>query len=348
LAGLGLTGRRQDILTFLQRTAHKFDRLNPPVAAALKDILRESPSPAAPVRSTTMPFVPVDPDSRLKLVRVESAPISDPPLLGATALANVNEIVAERRREAELRAAGLEPTRTALFVGPPGVGKTMSARWIASELKLPLLILDLSAVISSYLGKTGINVKQVLEYAKGTRAVLLLDEIDAVAKRRDDAEELGELKRLVAVLIQEIDDWSSSSLLLAATNHPDLLDPAIWRRFERVVEFSLPTAQQTCDIIARYGPSNMTDCVAIALHGRSFSDIERELKRARRQSVLLGRPYDEMLGALVQERAQDLKHQDRIRLATRLAAAGLSDRQVNDITRVSRDTLRRRRSHREE
>ena len=322
------------------------DRTNPALSARIKDVLRESPTEGAPIRSATQPFVPVDQDSRLKLIRVERPDaIASPPLLRDDVLANVTEIVEERRREADLRAAGLEPTRTALFVGPPGVGKTMSARWIAGELRLPLLILDLSAVISSFLGKTGVNVKQVLEYAKGAHAVLLLDEIDAVAKRRDDTGELGELKRLVAVLIQEIDDWPSSSLLIAATNHPDLLDPAIWRRFERVVQFPLPTAEQTRDMIARHGDTALTDLVAAALHGRSFSDIERELRRAHRQSVLLNRPYEEMLRQLLQSSAGSLPRQERIGLALHLANTGISDRQVNSITGVSRDTLRRRRTH---
>src|SRR6185312_8343260 len=136
--------------------------------------------------------------------------------------------------------AGLDPTRAALFLGPPGVGKTMAARWLARELNRPLLILDLAAVMSSLLGRTGSNLRHVLGYAKNIECVLLLDELDAIAKRRDDRGEIGELKRLVTVLIQQIDDWPSSGVLLAATNHPDLLDPAIWRRFELHVDFPLP------------------------------------------------------------------------------------------------------------
>src|SRR5665213_3572636 len=123
---------------------------------------------------------------------------------------------------------------------PPGVGKTLAARWIARELHRPLLTLDLSAVMSSFLGRTGANVRHVLDYAKGVDCVLLLDELDSIAKRRDDASDVGELKRLVTVLLQEIDDWPSTGLLIAATNHSDLLDPAVWRRFEMRVNFPMP------------------------------------------------------------------------------------------------------------
>ena len=94
--------------------------------------------------------------------------------------------------------------------------------------------------MSSYLGRTGSNIRHVLDYAKGVDGVLLLDELDAIAKRRDDATDVGELKRLVTVLLQEIDDWPSSGLLIAATNHPGLLDPAVWRRFELRVSFPMP------------------------------------------------------------------------------------------------------------
>src|SRR5690606_32775240 len=104
----------------------------------------------------------------------------------------------------------------------------------------PLLILDLASVMSSYLGRTGTNLRHVLDYAKSLDCVLLLDELDAIAKRRDDRGEIGELKRLVTVLLQQIDDWPPKSLLIAATNHADLLDPALWRRFDVTLEFPIP------------------------------------------------------------------------------------------------------------
>ncbi|MBT3107222.1 ATP-binding protein [Streptomyces sp. COG19] len=154
----------------------------------------------------------------------------------------------------------------------------MAARWLAYELKLPLLVLDLSSVMSSYLGRTGANIRKVLDYAKSSPSVLLLDELDTVAKRRDDAAEVGELKRLVTVLLQEIDDWPSSSLLLAATNHGELLDPAVWRRFDVVVDFPLPGPVELEEALHHYcgsaAPEGMGFLVRV-LAGASFADAER-------------------------------------------------------------------------
>lgn len=131
-----------------------------------------------------------------------------------------------------------------VFTGPPGVGKTLAARWLAVQLHRPLLILDLASVMSSFLGRTGSNLRNVMDYAKSVECVLLLDEFDAIAKRRDDNGEIGELKRLVTVLLQEIDDWPVGGLLVAATNHGSLLDPAAWRRFEVQIDFPLPNREQ--------------------------------------------------------------------------------------------------------
>ncbi|TGV70329.1 AAA family ATPase, partial [Mesorhizobium sp. M00.F.Ca.ET.158.01.1.1] len=109
----------------------------------------------------------------------------------------LDTLVAERKDIENLHKAGWEPTRTVLFTGAPGVGKTLGARWLARELNRPLLILDLAAVMSSYLGRTGTNLRHVLDYAKTLDCVLLLDELDAIAKRRDDRGQIGALKRLV-------------------------------------------------------------------------------------------------------------------------------------------------------
>jgi SpoVK/Ycf46/Vps4 family AAA+-type ATPase len=220
---------------------------------------------------------------------------------------------------------------------------------LARSLDRPLIVLDLASVMSSLLGRTGENVRRVLDYAKQTRCVLLLDELDAVAKRRDDVTEIGELKRLVTVLLQEIDMWPEGSLLLAATNHADLLDPAVWRRFEVIVEFPLPDQENLERALAEFiddaslTPTTISQFAA-AYAGASFSDLERAVMRARRSATVQGFPLEEALLSVTRERFRRLPTSDRVRLAVDLQKrTGVSQRMVHEMTGVSRDTLRRRR-----
>jgi SpoVK/Ycf46/Vps4 family AAA+-type ATPase len=292
--------------------------------------------------------VPVDLESRLQLLRIEEKPalevepIWEPPVKRA-----LQQILSERQRDEDLLKQGLMPTRSVIFTGPPGVGKTLAARWIARELRRPLLTLDLSAVMSSFLGRTGANVRHVLDYAKSVHGVLLLDELDSIAKRRDDASDVGELKRLVNVLLQEIDDWPATGLLLAATNHADLLDPAVWRRFEMRIEFPMPNERAVREAIETFiGPNRATDTwrdvLAVTLRGLSFSDIEREMTLARRASVTRDIPLEHALGEVVQHRVEPLARRERGQIAMWLTEAGVSQRQVHELTGVSRDTIRKK------
>ncbi|HEX8441553.1 ATP-binding protein [Archangium sp.] len=263
----------------------------------------------------------------------------------------LDQVVLERRRARELLQDGIAPTRSALFTGPPGVGKTLAARWVAAELGWPLLTLNLSAVMSSYLGRTGSNVRNVLDYAKGVECVLLLDELDAIAKRRDDGGEVGELKRLVTVLLQEIDEWPASGLLIAATNHPDLLDPAVWRRFERIVEFPLPDEDTVRALVAdllvnrpEVDFAQIAPALTLLFKGQSQALIRRDFQRAVRNAVVHGLPVQDALLALVRERAGQFDRKTRADLSAALLKAGVSQRSVSQLTGVSRDTIRR--SHR--
>jgi SpoVK/Ycf46/Vps4 family AAA+-type ATPase len=226
------------------------------------------------------------------------------------------------------------------------VGKTLAARWLADELKRPLLVLDLSSVMSSFLGRTGSNIRKVLDYAKSSPSVLLLDELDTVAKRRDDMAEVGELKRLVTVLLQEIDDWPAGSLLLAATNHAELLDPAVWRRFDVVVEFPLPGPHELEEALLHYCGNETPKSTAFlvrVLKGCSFADAERFVMTARRQAALSDKRTFEVLLSMGQERVAQMNHAERLQVALDLVQdGGLSQRGASELTGVSRDTIRRK------
>jgi SpoVK/Ycf46/Vps4 family AAA+-type ATPase len=348
LARLALAGRPQDVQTYILRMSRKYQPLLPDLANQLSQLVQDSPTRKSPLRSETLAAIPVDTDSRLQLIRHEDVgDFEHEPIWSAEVLRALDQIVAEHEGVAQLTRAGLSPTRTALFTGPPGVGKTLAARWLAHRLKRPLLTLDLSAVMSSFLGRTGANVRHVLDFAKGVPCVLLLDEIDSMAKRRDDTQEIGELKRLVTVLLQEIDDWPSGGLLIAATNHAELLDPAVWRRFEMQVEFPLPGPDATRQAVVAFIGSRATlpdEWIAVLtelLAGKSFSDIERELMLVRRQAVLEGQALESVLPDLVRQYVGVQPKSGKKDIAGRLTAAGLSQRQVNELTGLSRDTIRK-------
>ena len=348
LARLALSGREQDTATFLHRVARRYREQSPELASELRALLREAPTRSSPLRREAATPVPVDTDSRLALIRVENPPILDAdPILDQRLLVRLNQIIDERRQVAALEEAGLSPIRTALLVGPPGVGKTMTARWLALKLGLPLLIIDLSAVMSSLLGKTGLNLRHALDYAKRERCVLLIDELDSVGKSRGDHTDVGELKRLVNVLLQQLDDWpSDGGLLLGATNHPELLDPALWRRFETVLEFKLPTEDQRrawLDTIEEIDISNaMRDVVVAAFDGGSFSDLDSALLGIRRALALGYGKADQTTADWITDRLRQLPSTTRRELALRLAdIEGLSQRRVHEITGVSRDTIRK-------
>lgn len=349
LARLALSGRAQDVQVFIHRAAKRYREELPDLAEQLSTLLREAPTRSTPLRRKNGNPVPVDMDSRLQLVRLEHVtelPVE--PIFSDSTKTALAQLAQERTEPDRLIARGLAPTRSALFVGPPGVGKTLAARWLAKEINKPLLILDLSAVMSSFLGRTGNNLRQVLDYAKSEDCILFLDEIDAVAKRRDDNTEIGELKRLVTVLLQEVDDWPETGLLLAATNHPDLLDPAVWRRFEMLIDFPMPEPEEVKIAIQRFAGADQDDLgnwleiLSHVLKRASFSDIEREIIAARRSAAMQDQPISDSFERIVRSHIEDIDRPERMALAKELLENNVvSQRHANELTGVSRDTLRK-------
>jgi MoxR-like ATPase len=289
--------------------------------------------------------VPTEADSAQPLVDIDLLPDGEGLVLSDDVMAELNEMLRERRHADELRRAGAGLTRTLLLSGPPGVGKTMTAHWLARSLQLPLLSLDLSSVVSSYLGTSGRNIKSVLDYAKSGPCVLLLDEFDAIAKRRDDYSDIGELKRIVNVILVELDRWPDTSLLIAATNHPQLLDIAVERRFDRSLVLSLPGDEERRAILDNLATGfEGVDIDALVLaseltSGTTSSDLTRFWSLAHRSSILNGSAVtDELLSQLARHIGDAGPHRDRLFLTMR-DKLEMSNRQIAALVGVSHPTV---------
>lgn len=205
-------------------------------------------------------------------------------------------VIKEMRNREKLRSWGISTPSRILFCGPPGTGKTLSAHILANELGYDLFYVRLDSLISSYLGQTGNNLRRIFDFSREKRAILFLDEFDAIAKMRDDTNELGEIKRIVNSLVQNIDAFSSEGLLLAATNHPQLLDMAIWRRFDEVFWFDLPSRNERVRIFqvhTRTMPLDDLDFDTLAEKTKDFSgsDIEKTVRLAARNAVTEDRSF---------------------------------------------------------
>lgn len=358
LARLAASESYEDTRLFLARLIRKYRQSHPELASLLDQSLQTTQTRSsgnsvlrrgASLAESRETDLPVDGDSRLALIRVfDDRGGLPPPILTSGVYEAITTIVRERQESERLAARGISPTRSAILVGPPGMGKTLSARWIASSLGKPLWVLDLTAVMSSLLGKTGNNLRTALDYAKKHAAVLLLDEIDSIAKRRSDESDIGELKRLVTVMLQEVDQWPDSGLLLAATNHPELVDPALWRRFDMVVKFDTPDAASINLAIKRFLGDDQkvfqpwVEILAVGLQGQSLSDVERSINTLRRGHALQTGSIEKLISTAIGQRQEELKKPERLNLAIQLAKAGQHTHvQISQMTGVARDTIRR-------
>ncbi len=192
-----------------------------------------------------LPDPPLDRDGEWPLAEVRHPGLYFSDLvLAPTTSDKLNCIAREVPLWGRLAASGIPQRRRLVFYGPPGCGKSSAAEALAAEIGVPLMVVRLDSVISSYLGQTAANLRRIMECTEVGQQVVLFDEFDALGRVRDDPAEHGEIKRVVNAFLQMLDGYRGSSLLVAATNHEQLLDPALWRRFDEVVCFPKPTVHQ--------------------------------------------------------------------------------------------------------
>ena len=213
-------------------------------------------------------------------------------ILPNEAEASIREMVDEQFRADLLRTYNLEPRHRILLVGPPGNGKTTLAEAIAHALNVPLFAVRYEAVIESYLGETAQRIGQVFEHARSRHCVLFFDEFDVVGKERGDVHETGEIKRVVSSLLLQVDQLPSYVVVVTASNHPELLDRAVWRRFQILLELPVPRQGQIEEWFKRFeqrtGHSwGMTPrSLAQRLRGLSFAEIEDFGTDIQRRTIL--------------------------------------------------------------
>lgn len=202
------------------------------------------------------------------------------------------ELIEEQHRGGVLRAHSLEPRHRVLLVGPPGNGKTSLAEAIAEGLSLPFFVVRYESMIGSFLGETASRLKRVFDYARTTPCVLFFDEFDTVGKERGDIHETGEIKRVVSSLLMQVDDLPSYTMVVAATNHPELLDRATWRRFQLRLTLNPPTRRELTAYIARFAESideplgRTAETIAKRLGSVSYAEVEEFCLDIRRRYIL--------------------------------------------------------------
>lgn len=241
---------------------------------------------------------------------VPSRPVSEL-ILAESVLKTVNELIEEQQRADLLRSHGIEPRHRLLLVGPPGNGKTSLAESIAHSLALPLLRIRYDAVIGSYLGETASRLRHVFDEVRGRHCVLFFDEFDTIGKERGDPHDTGEVKRVVSSLLLQIDQLPSYVVVVTATNHPELLDRAVWRRFQIRIELAPPTAAQRKEWFTRFeaaAPLTLSprpEQLAKTLEPASFSDLENFTADILRRWILT-QPNPDVAG-IVKDRIEQWK-----------------------------------------
>lgn len=213
-----------------------------------------------PISSTFMPqaatmstIAPRDKDSMLELYELINPEVGlEEVILPKAQKEALLRIIEEQKNIKMLHKHNIMPSNRLLLCGPPGCGKTLTAKALAKEMGLPMAYVRLDGLVSSYLGQTSTNLRKIFDSVKNQRIVLFLDEFDTIAKKRDDSNELGELKRVVTTLLQNFDNMPEHVFLIAATNHHHLLDPAIWRRFNLSIILELPNEEQRTELIKKW------------------------------------------------------------------------------------------------
>jgi len=277
----------------LQMAAHEARQGHGKVAQEIRELIEQAKTRGSAMERKTRPVPLVQPKGELAELlsaRYPDTKLSDM-VLSPMLESRLERILVEQKQRNRLQAYNLLPRRKILLVGPPGSGKTMTASALAGELQLPLLTTMYSNLIGKFMGETASRLKLIFDAMSLTRGVYFFDEFDAIGTQRNSANDVGEIRRILNSFLSLIENDESDSLIVAATNHPNLLDEALFRRFDDVIEYTLPTEEMTRRLLETrlsiFGTqwSDWSEILNVA-QGLSLAEVVRAADEAAKQAVL--------------------------------------------------------------
>ena len=296
---------RSDLLVSLVRAGVSGERemLKSTVEALVADERAKSHHTLADRLQRALNTVPITPPSltsssapngsgRDAILELEARVRLDDLILPLPVRRNAEQLIQEHCRVGVLRTHGLEPRNRVLLSGPPGNGKTSFAESIAEALALPFFIVRYDALIGSYLGETNTRLRKLFDYIRTQPSVLFFDEFDAIGKERGDTHETGEIKRVVSFLLMQLDHLPSYVIVISATNHAELLDRAVWRRFQLRLDFPSPDQMMLAAYIDRLisgwpeKPRASAAEIAAAVGNVSYAEVLEFCQNVRRRCIL--------------------------------------------------------------
>lgn len=301
----------------MQMAAEEARQGHTKIAQELRALIDEAKTHARPVETPRSPILIAQPRGELSGLLSASYPklrLADM-ILDKQVAHRLNRVIKEQRGIERIRSFGLRPRRKLLLVGPPGTGKTMSAGVIAGELSLPLFIVRLDSLITKYMGETSAKLRLIFDSITQVRGVYLFDEFDSIGSKRTSTNDVGEIRRVLNSFLQFIEQDTSDSLILAATNHPTLLDHALFRRFDDVIEYGMPQKVYVTKLLqaklatVKKAQINWKQITKLAL-GLSYADITRACEEAIKDVILHGRSTlrtKDVLQPLAERRAIHVK-----------------------------------------